>query len=104
MKFWDKLLCTSELEITLPQHYFLVERLAVDVLLDTMFFEEHIIAIAAEKRKATARDSNPVAIIAQINLPANAVLRKQGTEQVINKTSFKTGNDTEKRPILSTIV
>lgn len=60
----------------------MVGKLAIDVLLGTNFIDKHILAILTEEWKAIVRDSNPVAIIEQGNMPANAVLTTKDTEKV----------------------
>lgn len=82
----------------------MVEELAIVVLLGTKFIDDHILAVQPDERKTTVPDLMPFAFISQGAITAIAVLAEQGTIKVTNKTFHKTGNNTRKDHIQSTIL
>lgn len=63
-----------------------------------------MISVLPEDQDITVFDSNPLAIVAHANVPANPFISKQHSENVTNKTRYKTGNDSKEVHKQSSIV
>lgn len=73
----------------------IVDRLSIDILLGTKFFDKHLFAIILEERKVIVLDSDSVAIIEQENLLSNSVLNYKGPAKVSNRTLYEMRNDSK---------
>lgn len=58
-----------------------VDKLAIDVFLGTSFIDQSKLAVLPKERIVTTRDSTPLAIIEQENLPANVATMYKNTEK-----------------------
>lgn len=54
--------------------FLVVDNLAADFLFFTIYFEEHLLAILPEEWKFSVPKSNPIAIVEEETIPANAVI------------------------------
>lgn len=81
----------------------LVNNLAMDMLLGTIFLYEWINANLPEKRKITVRGSNPVAIIEQENTFANVVQDAINTGRATSVTLYDIDKKTKSNLKLFTI-
>lgn len=65
-------------------HCVQVDRLDINMLLGTIFIDEHNLAIMPEERKVTVCDLSPGAVVQKKNMAANAVLTIS-TKKMIKK-------------------
>lgn len=75
--------------------FLMASEVVIDMLLGTKIIDEHIFAILPEERKVIVCDSNPVALIEQVNLTVNSVFNNKHAGNTTKKTLRKSGNDQE---------